>query len=94
VSYSLARSWDGGFLGHFTITNHGSKPISRWIVNATLPGDHVESGWGASFRASGGTVTLTPASYDRAIAPGGSQSAYFTASGPTTRPTSYGASGG
>jgi len=92
VSYSLTRSWDGGFLGQFTITNHGSTPLSHWIVTATLPGDHVESGWGADYQADGDTLTLTPASYDPVLAPGDSQSAYFTASGHTTRPTSYGVS--
>jgi hypothetical protein len=63
-------------------------------VNATLPGDHVESGWGASYQAEGDTLILTSASYDPAVAPGGSQSAYFTAFGSTTRPTSYGVSNG
>jgi hypothetical protein len=93
VSYSLIRSWDGGFLGHFTITNHGNEPISRWVVNATLPGDHVESAWDADFQTDGDTLTLTPASYDPAIGPGDSQSAYFTAAGSTTRPTASSVSG-
>ncbi len=92
MSYSLTRSWDGGFLGQFTITNDGNRPLSHWMVTATLPGDHVESGWGAEYRAEGDTLTLTPASYDPTLAPGDSQSAYFTAAGNTTKPTSYGAS--
>lgn len=93
MSYSVTRSWDGGFLGQFTITNRGSRALSHWIVTATLPGDHVESGWGADYQAEGDTLTLTPASYDPVLAPGDSQPAYFTASGDTTRPTSYGVSG-
>jgi cellulase/cellobiase CelA1 len=94
VSYSLIRSWDGGFMGHFTITNHGSKPLSGWVVNATLPGDRVESAWGADYRTDGDTLTLTPASYDPVLGPDDSQSAYFTASGSATRPTASSAGGG
>jgi cellulase/cellobiase CelA1 len=94
VSYSLTRSWDGGFLGNFTITNHGSQPLAHWIVTAVLPGDRVESGWGADYQDDGDTLTLTPASYDPVLAPGESQQAYFAAAGTTTRPASYRASGG
>ena len=99
VSYSLTRSWGDGFLGQFTITNHGSRPLSHWIVTATLPGDHVDSGWGADYQIDGDTLTLTPASYDRALAPGDSQLKAAEMRNMlddlrrTTRPTSYSASG-
>jgi endoglucanase len=82
VSYSLARQWDGGFRGEFTIVNHGTTALSGWVLAAAFPGDRIGSVSGASYQTSGNTLTLTPASYPPSIPPGGSQSAFFTATGP------------
>jgi Cellulose binding domain len=81
VSYSVVQQWDGGFRGEFTIVNHGTTALSGWVLAATFPADHVDLVWGASYQANGSTLTLTPASYQPSIPPGGSQSASFTASG-------------
>jgi len=87
VTYALDQRWPGGFMGHFTIVNNGRTPLSGWVLAATLPGDHIESVWNASYRSDGNTLTLTPAPYLPVILPGASQSAYFTAAGTTFWPT-------
>jgi Cellulose binding domain len=88
VGYSLVRQWDGGFQGEFTIVNHGTTSLSGWVLSAAFPGDHIKSVWGASYQTSGNTLTLTPASSLPSIPPGGSQSAFFTASGRHQNPAS------
>jgi Cellulose binding domain len=87
VSYTLDQRWPGGFQGHFTIVNTGTAPLTGWALTATLPGDQIDSVWSASYTVSGNQLTLTAPSSQPAIAPGASQSAYFTASGGTAKPT-------
>jgi Cellulose binding domain len=88
VGYSLVQQWDGGFQGEFTIVNNGTAPLSGWVLRAKFPSDHVETAWGASYQANGAILTLTPASYQPSIPPGGSQSAFFTANGTQQTPMS------
>ncbi len=87
VTYTLDQRWPGGFQGHFTIVNTGTAPLTGWALTATLPGDQIDSVWSASYTVSGNQLTLTAPSSQPAIAPGASQSAYFTASGSTAKPT-------
>ena len=87
VTYTMDQRWPGGFQGHFTIVNNGTAALTGWALTATLPGDQIDSVWGASYSVSGKELTLTAPS-EPAIAPGASQSAYFTASGGAAKPTS------
>ena len=87
VTYTLDQRWPGGFQGHFTIVNTGTAPLTGWALTASLPGDQIDSVWSASYTVSGSQLTLTAPSSQPAIAPGASQSAYFTASGSTAKPT-------
>jgi Cellulose binding domain len=87
VTYAVDQRWPGGFQGHFTIVNNGTAALSGWALTATLPGDQIESVWSASYSVAGNQLTLTAPSDQPAIAPGASQSAFFTASGSTAKPT-------
>jgi len=87
VTYTVDQRWPGGFQGHFTIVNNGTEALSGWVLTATLPGDQIDSVWSASYSVDGNQLTLTAPSDQPAIAPGASQSAYFTASGSTVQPT-------
>jgi hypothetical protein len=87
VSYTVDQRWPGGFQGHFTIVNTGTTPLAGWALTATLPGDQIDSVWSASYSVNGNDLTLTPPSDQPSIAPGASQSAFFTASGSTVNPT-------
>lgn len=87
VTYTVDQRWPGGFQGHFTIVNNGTTALSGWALIATLPGDQIDSVWSASYSVNGNQLTLTAPSGQPSIAPGASQSAYFTASGSTVQPT-------
>jgi hypothetical protein len=87
VTYTVDQRWPGGFQGHFTIVNNGTEALSGWALTATLPGDQIDSVWSANYSVDGNQLTLTAPSGQPAIAPGASQSAYFTASGSTVQPT-------
>ena len=87
VTYTVDQRWPGGFQGHFTIVNNGTEALSGWALTATLPGDQIDSVWSANYTVDGNQLTLTAPDGQPAIAPGASQSAYFTASGSTVQPT-------
>jgi hypothetical protein len=76
VTYRVNAQWPGGFVASVTITNTGSAPITDWTLRFTFGGDQrVTNAWNATFSQSGAIVTLTHASWNRVIPPGGSTSA-------------------
>ncbi len=89
VTWSLTNSWSGGFQLGFTVKNTGTAPASGWNVGYSWPGSQTISQiWSATAAQSGAAVTLTSASYDGALAPGGS--ATFGLLGTGTAPSSLG----
>jgi lysophospholipase L1-like esterase len=78
----VARAWSGGFQAEVTVTNPTTSAITGWTVQFTLPGGHtVTQIWGGT---ASGSVTVTNASYNGTISPGGSATFGFIASGPGT----------
>ncbi|MET9632810.1 cellulose binding domain-containing protein [Lentzea sp. NPDC006480] len=76
---AVTRSWDGGFQGEVTVANPAASAISGWTVRFTLPGGHtVTQIWNGVASGSG---TVTNASYNGTISPGGSTTFGFLASG-------------
>jgi hypothetical protein len=62
---------------HYT-TDTGSTAISGWALAFTFPGDqHITNAWNGTVTQSGQNVTITNASYNGTIAPGGSTSLGF-----------------
>lgn len=88
VSYSVVRQSGNGFQGQFTIVNNGSKTINGWEIAAVLPNDHIQAAWYAMHHTSGDTLYLDPTLLQQTIAPGGTLTENFTATGTTTTPTS------
>lgn len=73
ATWSLTNSWQGGFQLGFTVKNTGTAATSNWQVTYSWPGSQtVTQIWSASDTQSGSAVTVTNASYDGALAPGGS----------------------
>jgi cellulase/cellobiase CelA1 len=80
--YEVTGVWPGGFAVQVTITNTGSSPVPGWSLTWTWPGgQRLTSGWNASFAQSGATVTVTGTSANGTIAPGGSVTFGFIATG-------------
>ena len=78
VVYTTTSQWPGGFTANITITNTGSSALSGWTLKFTFPGDqHITNAWNGTAGQSGENVTITNASYNGTIAPGGSTSVGF-----------------
>ena len=73
IAYTTNSQWPGGFTAQVVIGNTGSTAISSWTLSFTFPGDQkITSNFNGGFAQAGENATLTSASYNGSIAPGGS----------------------
>ncbi|MFC4036480.1 cellulose binding domain-containing protein [Streptomyces polygonati] len=78
AAYSRTSDWTTGYTGQYVITNSDSAPLKGWTLKFDLPaGTGVSSLWNGDFTVSGRTVTVTPASWNSTIPPGGSAEVGF-----------------
>jgi cellulose 1,4-beta-cellobiosidase len=87
---SVVSSWQGGYQGQVTLTNDGSSAINGWTAAWTSPtGQEISDLWNGVVTQSGTNVSVTNASYNASIAPGGSVTLGFIAtdSGTATAPS-------
>ena len=92
VVYTTTSQWTGGFTASVTITNTGTAVINGWTLKFTFPGDqHITNAWNGTASQTGENVTITNASYNGTIAPGGNTSAGFqgTWTNSDAAPTSF-----
>jgi hypothetical protein len=83
VSYQDVTSWGTGYTGQYTITNNGGAATTGWTLGFKLPGGTtMTSLWNGTDAVSGAQVTVTNASWDGTIAPGGSAQVGFVTSDP------------
>jgi mannan endo-1,4-beta-mannosidase len=97
VGYRVVGEWPGGFQGEITLRNTGTAAIRDWTLVFAFPDEQrITNMWGGTPTQSGGTVTVTPASYTATIPAAGSVTLGFTASrGSTNRsPSTFTLSGG
>jgi hypothetical protein len=73
ATFSVEHTWQTGFIARFTITNPSTAPLSDWKLEFDLPaGESVSHTWNSTITQSGTHYVLTPANWNRIIAPGGS----------------------
>jgi cellulase/cellobiase CelA1 len=73
ATLSVEHTWQTGFIAHFTITNSSTVPLTDWRLEFDLPvGESVSHTWNSTLTQSGTHYVLTPANWNRVIAPGGS----------------------
>ena len=73
ATLSVEHTWQTGFIAHFTITNSSAVPLTDWRLEFDLPiGESVSHTWNSTLTQSGTHFVLTPANWNRTIAPGGS----------------------
>src|SRR3954464_3061099 len=72
VSYTVSSQWQGGFGASVNITNLGDAVTSWRLTWSFGAGQTVTQLWNGSVSQSGAQVTVTNASYNGAIAAGGS----------------------
>jgi mannan endo-1,4-beta-mannosidase len=81
VGYKIVGEWQGGFQGEIAIRNTGTAAISGWKLAFTFAdGQTVTNMWGGTPTQSGGSVSVTPASYTSTIPVGGSVAVGFIGS--------------
>ncbi len=60
-------------MANVTIANNGTSAINGWTLTFTFPGDQkITNAWNGTVSQSGENVSITNASYNAAIAAGGS----------------------
>lgn len=92
VGYRVVGEWQGGFQGEIVIRNTGTAAVTGWKLGfAFANGQTVSNMWGGTAAQSGGSVTVTPASYTDTIAAGGSVTLGFIGSKGATNaaPTAF-----
>jgi cellulase/cellobiase CelA1 len=78
ATLSVSHAWQTGFIAHFTITNSSTAPLSDWKLEFDLPaGESVSHTWNSTLTQSGTHYVLSPANWNRTIAPGGSATGGF-----------------
>jgi endo-1,4-beta-xylanase len=78
VTYTTQSQWTGGFVGQVVISNTGTSTINGWTLKFTFPGDqHITSDFNGTASQSGEAATLTNASYNGTLAPGGNTTVGF-----------------
>jgi endo-1,4-beta-xylanase len=78
VAFTNQSQWASGFVDQVVIGNTGTSAISSWSLAFTFPGDQkITSNFNGGFTQTGENATLTNASYNGAIAPGGSVTVGF-----------------
>jgi cellulase/cellobiase CelA1 len=70
---SVSSTWQTGFIAHFTIVNASAVPMTDWRLEFDLPpGESVSHTWSSTLVQYGTHYVLSPANWNRIIAPGGS----------------------
>lgn len=78
ATLSVSHSWQSGFIAHFTVTNSSMAPLNDWKLEFDLPaGESVLHAWNSTVTQTGTHYVLTPANWNRVIAPGSSATGGF-----------------
>ena len=73
ATLSVTSTWQTGFIANYTITNASMTQLSDWKLEFDLPaGESVLRTWNSTFTQYGTHYVVTPANWNRTIAPGGS----------------------
>jgi endo-1,4-beta-xylanase len=81
VTYRVTGSWQGGFQGDVRVTNTGATALTGWSLAWQFTGgQQVAQLWNGAVSQSAASVTVTNASWNGSLAPGGSASFGFLGS--------------
>jgi chitin-binding protein len=82
AAYKAVSTWSGGFQGEVTVMNHRTSASTGWTATLVMPGGaSIATLWNGTGTTNGSTVTVRNASWNGAIAPEGSTTFGFVASG-------------
>jgi cellulase/cellobiase CelA1 len=90
ATYSVASTWDTGYIVDVTVANTGTAPVNGWTVSWQIAnGEQFVGVWNADCRVAGATVTCKAKDYNATLGPGTTTSFGLQASttgGKVTRP--------
>lgn len=73
ATLSVQHTWQTGFIARFAVTNASMAPLSDWKLEFDMPaGQSVAHTWNSTITQSGTHYVVSPANWNRVIAPGGS----------------------
>ncbi|OMC39496.1 cellulose-binding domain-containing protein [Mycobacterium sp. IS-1264] len=73
ATFTVEHTWQTGFIARFAVTNGSMAPLSDWKLEFDMPaGQSVVHTWNSTVTQSGTHYVLSPANWNRVIAPGGS----------------------
>jgi lysophospholipase L1-like esterase len=82
AAYRVTSQWTGGFQGEVTVRNDRATATTAWTATFTYPGgQQVTQAWNATVTQAGAAVTARNAAWNGGLAPGGSATFGFLASG-------------
>ncbi|WP_431682860.1 glycoside hydrolase family 9 protein [Kitasatospora sp. KL5] len=82
VAYTVGSNWGTGFTADVTVRNTGSTTVSGWTLAWTYLGsEKITNAWNARVTQTGAAVTAADAGWNGTLAPGGSASFGFQATG-------------
>jgi len=74
----VEHTWQTGFIARFSITNASMVPLSDWKLEFDMPaGQSVSHAWNSTVTQYGTHFVVTPANWNRVVAPGGSATGGF-----------------
>lgn len=78
ATLAVEHTWQTGFIARFAITNASMAPMDGWRLDFDMPaGQSVLHAWNSTVTQSGTHFVVTPANWNRVIAPGGSATGGF-----------------
>ncbi|OBG41278.1 cellulose-binding domain-containing protein [Mycobacterium sp. E3198] len=78
ATLAVEHTWQTGFIARFAVTNASLAPMSDWRIDFDMPaGQSVVHAWNSTVTQSGTHFVVTPANWNRVIAPGGSATGGF-----------------
>jgi hypothetical protein len=86
VTYKVASQWDGGFTADAQVTNLGDAVTAWQLTFDFAAGQKVSQAWNATVTQSGSRVQANNASYNGALATGGSAAFGFQGTSGSSNP--------
>lgn len=72
ATLTVEHTWQTGFIARFIVTNTSIAPLTDWKLEFDLPaGESVSHTWNSTVTQAGTHYVITPANWNRTIAPGG-----------------------
>jgi len=86
VAFRTVSTWEAGFNGQVTITNHTDRTVRGWTLILRYPQTRILSAWDVKVIRKGATLVVDNPAEHPYIQPGRSVRVSFTANGRSARP--------